>query len=275
MQEKIVKTQMTNNNPIGVFDSGFGGLTVMTEIIKILPLENFIYFGDTIHIPYGSKSKNTVIEYSKEIASFLTKNKVKMIVIACNTASSFALPVLQKILKIPTIGVIKTSAKIAVLTSKNKKIGIIGTEGTINSGAYPKEINKISKCKVYQQACPLLVPLVEEGWNTGQITEAIIKKYIRPLLNKKIDTLVLGCTHYPLLKKILIKNLEKNITLVDSAKATAKEVKNILNKKNIFSSKKYKKFLKFFVSDNPKKFQKIGKRFFSKKIFNVKKIKLR
>ncbi|MDR3275214.1 MAG: glutamate racemase [Endomicrobium sp.] len=265
---------MTNNNPIGIFDSGFGGLTVMSEIIKALPFESLIYFGDTAHVPYGSKSKNTVVKYSKEITSFLIKYRVKLIVIACNTASAFALPVLQKTLKIPVIGVIEPGAKAAVAASKNKKIGVIGTEGTINSGSYLKEINKISKSKVYQQPCPLFVPLVEEGWNNGPITDSIVKKYIEPLLNKEIDTLVLGCTHYPLLRKTLSKTLGKSITLIDSAKATAKEVNNILNKTHILSNGKCRKFLKFYVSDNPGKFKKIGGRFFSKKIDDVKKIEM-
>ncbi|MDR2676548.1 MAG: glutamate racemase [Endomicrobium sp.] len=269
---------MINNKPIGIFDSGLGGLTVMSEIIKILPLENFVYFGDTAHIPYGSKSKDVIIKYSKEIIFFLMKHKVKLIVVACNTASAFILPILQKNFKIsiPVVEMIKSSIKAALVTSKNKKIGIIGTEGTINSGIYLKEINKISKCKIYQQACPLFVPLIEEGLNKGSIVDSVVKKYINPILRKKIDTLILGCTHYPILKKALSKNLGKNIKLINSAKTTAKEVKNTLNKMNILASKKCKKN-KFFVSDNPEKFQRVGNYFFSKKILNlnVKKIEIK
>ena len=268
------KNKTINNNPIGIFDSGFGGLTVMSAINEVLPLENLIYFGDTAHVPYGSKSKNIVIRYSKEITSFLAKCKVKFIVVACNTASAFALPILKRTLKMPIIGVIKPGSKAAVFASKNKKIGVIGTEGTINSRSYLQEINKIYRCKVYQQACPLLVPLIEEGWNDDEITDSIVKKYVKPLLDKQIDTLVLGCTHYPLLKKTLQKNLGEKIILIDSANATAYEVRDILNKKCLFADRRSKKFLRFYVSDNPDKFKMIGSRFFSKKIFDVKKIKM-
>jgi glutamate racemase len=273
IMQKKQKSKPINNNPIGIFDSGFGGLTVMSEICKVLPYENLIYFGDTAHVPYGSKSQNTVIKFSKEIASFLIKQKVKLIVIACNTATAFALPVLQKKFKIPIIGVIKPGAKISILVSKNKKIGIIGTEGTINSKSYPKEINKLAKVKVYQQACPLFVPIVEEGFINCEFTYAIVQKYIQPLLNKKIDTIVLGCTHYPLLKNIIRKHLAGNITLIDSAQAISQEVKNTLIEKNLLANND-KPYFKFYVSDNPLKFKKIGYRFFGKEITNIKKIDL-
>jgi glutamate racemase len=246
----------------------------MSAITEMLPLESLIYFGDTAHVPYGSKSKNIVIKYSKEITSFLMRCEVKMIVIACNTASAFALSILQKTLRVPVIGVIEPGSKAAVYASKSKKIGIIGTEGTISSKSYLLEINKISQSEVYQQACPLLVPLVEEGWSSGEITDSIVKKYIEPLLDKKIDTLVLGCTHYPLLREALEKNVGGNIVLIDSAKATAQEVKNILKETCLLADVKGKKFLKFYVSDNPEKFRTLGSRFFSKKIPVVKKIKM-
>jgi glutamate racemase len=268
------KSRAINNHPIGVFDSGFGGLTVMSAIIEALPLESLVYFGDTAHVPYGSKSKNIVIKYSREITSFLMRCKVKLIVVACNTASAFALSILQKTLRVPVIGVIEPGSKAAVYASKNKKIGVIGTEGTISSKSYLREINKISQSKVYQQACPLFVPLVEEGWSRGEITDSVVKKCIEPLLDKKIDTLVLGCTHYPLLKEALEKNVGGNVVLIDSAKATAQEVKNILQKTCLLADVKGKKFLRFYVSDNPEKFQTIGSRFFSKKISVVKKIKM-
>jgi glutamate racemase len=274
MRAKI-KTRTINNHPIGIFDSGFGGLTVMAAITEILPLESLIYFGDTAHVPYGSKSKNIVIKYSKEISSFLMRCKVKLIVIACNTASAFALSILQKTLKVPVIGMIEPGSKAAVYASKNKKIGVIGTEGTVSSKSYLREINRISKSsKIYQQACPLFVPLVEEGWSSGGITDSIVKKYIKPLLNKKIDTLILGCTHYPLLRETLKKNVGGNVVLIDSAKAAAQEVKNILKKTCLLADVEGKKFLKFYVSDNPEKFQTIGSRFFSEKISGVKKIKM-
>jgi glutamate racemase len=194
--------------------------------------------------------------------------------VACNTASALALPILEKILKTPIIGVIDPGARAAIDASKNFRIGIIGTEGTIGSKSYPKAINKLAKAKIYQQSCPLFVPLVEEGLIDEEITDRIVKKYIKPLLVKKIDTLLLGCTHYPLLRKTLDRNLDKNIILVDSATSTALEVKRILDKKSILALKNGKKYLKFYVSDNPEKFKKIGKRFFSKNITAVKKIDL-
>lgn len=274
MQKKKEIKILSNNNPIGIFDSGFGGLTVMSAINKVLPSENLIYFGDTAHIPYGTKSQNAILKFSKEITSFLIKNRVKLIVVACNTASALALPVLEKTLKVPIIGVIAPGARAAIDASKNFRIGIIGTEGTIGSKSYPKAINKLAKAKIYQQACPLLVPLVEEGWIDEEITDRTVKKYIKPLLAKKIDTLVLGCTHYPLLRKTLERNLDKNIILVDSATSTALEVKRILDKKSLLASKNGKKYLKFYVSDNPEKFKKIGRRFFSKNITTIKKIDL-
>ncbi|MDR2251787.1 MAG: glutamate racemase [Endomicrobium sp.] len=274
MQKKKEMKILSNNNPIGIFDSGFGGLTVMSAINKVLPSENLIYFGDTVHIPYGAKSQNAILKFSKEITSFLIKNRVKLIVVACNTASALALPVLEKTLKVPIIGVIAPGAKAAIDASKNFRIGIIGTKGTIGSKFYPKAINKLAKAKIYQHACPLLVPLVEKGWIDGEITDRTVKKYIKHLLAKKIDTLVLGCTHYPLLRKTLERNLDKNIILVDPATSTALEVKRILDKKSLLASKNGKKYLKFYVSDNPEKFKKIGRRFFSKNITTVKKINL-
>ena len=245
----------------------------MSEINKCLPKENLIYFGDTAHVPYGSKSKDAVIKFSKDIADFLVKKNVKLIVIACNTASAFALKYLQKTLKIPVIGVIEPGAKAAILASKNKNIGVIGTEGTVKSNSYLKAIKEKANAQISQQACPLFVPLVEEGWTNNKITSDIVATYLKPLLNKKIDTLVLGCTHYPLLKPVLQKYAGKNITLIDSAKATANEVKNILEAKNIKSAGK-KANLSFFVSDSPEKFKFIGSKFFGKKIKSVKKIEL-
>ncbi|MDR1195150.1 MAG: glutamate racemase [Endomicrobium sp.] len=269
------KTNSTaKNKPIGIFDSGFGGLTVMSAVNKVLPGENLIYFGDTAHVPYGSKSKNTVIKFSKDIAAFLTKSNIKMLVIACNTASAFALPVLKKQMTIPVVGVIEPGAKAAVTATKNKKIGIIGTEGTVGSNSYYKAVKKISKATVFQQACPLFVPLVEEGLNKGAITDEIVKLYVKPLTAKKIDTLILGCTHYPLLKNTLKKIAGKNIRLIDSANATASSVKKILEENAMTSGKNSGGKLLFYASDNPEKFQKIGSRFFTNKIKNVKKVYL-
>jgi len=269
-----IKNRTAVNKPIGIFDSGFGGLTVMSEIRKSLPAENIIYFGDTAHVPYGSKSKNTVIKFAKDIADFLIKKDVKLVVVACNTASAFALDYLKKHLSVPVIGVIEPGSKAAAAVTKNKNIGVIGTEGTVKSGSYLKAIKKISKYSVSQQACPLFVPLVEEGWVENDITDSVVKHYLKPLLKKNIDTLVLGCTHYPLLKNTLQKNVGKKITLIDSAKATANEVKNVLEKNNLYSQQKKKGTLAFYVSDNPEKFAAIGRKFFSDKISKVQKVSL-
>jgi len=274
MQKKKEIKVLRNNNPIGIFDSGFGGLTVMSAINKVLPSENLIYFGDTAHVPYGAKSQNIIIKFSKDITSFLISNKVKLIVVACNTASALALPVLEKTLKVPVIGVIAPGARAAVDASKKLRIGIIGTEGTIGSKSYPKAIKKLAKAKTYQQSCPLFVPLVEEGLTSGEITDGIVKKYIKPLLAKNIDTLVLGCTHYPLLKNVLENAVGKTIELVDSANTIACEVIRELKEKNLLSNSKKKDNLSFYASDNPQKFQKLGSIFFHKKISAVKKAAL-
>ena len=269
-----LKMEKENKKSIGIFDSGFGGLTVVSAVNKLLPHENILYFGDTAHVPYGSKSKNTVIKFSKEIAAFLLKKNVKLIIVACNTASAFALDCLQKNLTIPVIGVIHPGAKAAAASTKNKKIGVIGTEGTIKSGSYSKTIKKLLRASVFEQACPLFVPLVEEGWNNNAITKKIAEIYLSPLAGAGIDTLVLGCTHYPLLKNVIKKIAGKKIKLIDSADATAEEVKNTLTLKNLFNKQNKKSKIEFFVSDNPEKFKKIGGNFLKNEIGKVAKIDL-
>ena len=270
MQEKQTK----NNRPIGIFDSGFGGLTVMSAISKLMPKENLVYFGDTAHVPYGSKSKKIVTEFATKISKFLVKNDVKMIVIACNTASAFSLDTLKKVIKVPIIGVIKAGSIMAAQNTKNKKIGVIGTEGTIKSSAYEKEIKKYNnKINCFSQACPLFVPLVEEGWNNGKITEDIIKVYLSDLVNKKIDTIILGCTHYPLLKQTIKKVIGNKISIIDSANAVALAVKNLLTEKGLLKVNG-KSTYKFYVSDGPEKFKNIGSKFLGKKILTVKKVEI-
>lgn len=270
MQEKPAK----NNKPIGIFDSGFGGLTVMSAISKLMPKENIIYFGDTAHVPYGSKSKKIVTDLATKISKFLIKNDVKMIVIACNTASAFSLDYLKKNIKVPVIGVIKAGSVMAAQNTKNKKIGVIGSEGTIKSNAYTKEIKKYDgKIKCFSKACPLFVPLVEEGWCNGKVTENIINIYLKDLVNKNIDTIILGCTHYPLLKKTIKKVIGEKINVIDSANAVALVVKELLTKNNLLNNS-CKPVYKFYVSDGPEKFKNIGSKFFGKKILNVKKVEI-
>jgi len=264
MQEKI-----QNNKPIGIFDSGFGGLTVMSAVGKIMPKENIVYFGDTAHVPYGTKSKKTVTDFALKISNFLVKNNVKMIVIACNTASAFSLEYLKKNIKVPVVGVIKAGSVVAAQKTKNKMVGVIGTEGTIKSGAYEKEIKKYDKTiKCFSKACPLFVPLVEEGWCNGQITEKVINVYLKNLASKNIDTIILGCTHYPLLKKTIKKVIGQKINIIDSSVAVALEVKDFLIKNNLLKTTGKGRH-RFYVSDAPEKFKAIGSKFLGDKISNV------
>ncbi len=268
------ENQTKNNRAIGIFDSGFGGLTVMSAISKLLPKENLIYFGDSAHVPYGSKSKKVVTEFSTDISKFLVKKNVKMIVIACNTASAYSLKTLKKVIKVPIIGVIEAGSVVALQNTKNKKVGVIGTEGTVKSNAYAKEIKKHNKkINCFSKACPLFVPLVEEGWNSGKITEEIISVYLKELVDKKIDTIILGCTHYPLLKDTIKKVIGKNINIIDSATAVATAVKDLL-KKNKLLKEKGKGRYEFYVSDDPEKFKKLGSKFFNNKINKVTKVEL-
>lgn len=268
------ENQTKNNKAIGIFDSGFGGLTVMSAISKLLPKENLIYFGDSAHVPYGSKSKKVVTEFSTEISKFLVKKNVKMIVIACNTASAYSLKTLKKVIKVPIIGVIEAGSVVALQNTKNKKVGVIGTEGTVKSNAYAKEIKKHDKkINCFSKACPLFVPLVEEGWNQGKITEEIISVYLKELVNKKIDTIILGCTHYPLLKDTIKKVIGKNIKIIDSATAVATAVKDLLGKNKLLKEKGKGRY-EFYVSDDPAKFKSLGSKFFNSTIKKVTKVEL-
>ena len=215
--------------PIGVFDSGVGGLTVAREIIRNLPNERIVYFGDTARVPYGSKSKDTIIRFSRQIIRFLRTQNVKAIVIACNTASALALDEVEKELDIPIIGVLKPGAKVAAETTKNGKIGVIGTESTINSGMYKKFIcEQNPNIRVYGKACPLFVPLVEEGWLRDPVTEEVARRYLEDLLQEGIDSLILGCTHYPLLRSLIRKIAGDSVNLVNPAYETARELGELL-----------------------------------------------
>jgi len=261
--------------PIGVFDSGVGGLTVVSELLRVLPREDIVYFGDTAHLPYGSKSKEAVIRFSLDIANFLKEQKVKIIVVACNTASSFALSSLRENMELPVIGVIEPGAQAAIKATRNSRIGVIGTEGTINSRAFEGALKRIDKnVKVFSQGCPLFVPLVEEGWLDVPETLQIAKKYLSPLKDKGIDTLILGCTHYPLLKGLLSRIMEKKVSLIDTAEATAKAVERSLSEKNLLTKADRKAVYKFFVSDDPEKFLQLGRRFLGKNMDKAERVNL-
>lgn len=248
---------MDKNAPIGVFDSGVGGLTVVREIMKQLPNERIVYFGDTARVPYGSKSKETVITYARQIVKFLQTKKVKAIVIACNTACALAFDTVKEESDIPVIGVVKPGAKAAAATTKNGKIGIIATEATIQSGIYEEFLSQTNpEVQVHGKACPLFVPLVEEGLLDDCVTVEIANRYLQSLKEYNIDTLVLGCTHYPLIRDTLQKVAGDGVTLVNPAFETAKSLKVMLEKNGIESDRtETVTDHKFFVSDGAEKFK--------------------
>ena len=253
------KNETIRKAPIGVFDSGVGGLTVAREIMRNLPNERIVYFGDTARVPYGSKSKDTIIRYAKQIICFLRTQDVKAIVIACNTASALALEEVEKELDIPIIGVVEPGARVAAATTKNGKIGVIGTESTINSHMYPQLIKEYRPdVTVFGKACPLFCPLVEEGWLKDPVTEEVAKRYLKDLLKEDIDTLILGCTHYPLLRSLLSGLVGDQIQLVNPAYETAKELERLLKKENLANEGEKapgKEPYRFFVSDAADKFK--------------------
>jgi len=257
---------MNKDSAIGVFDSGIGGLTVLQKIIELLPKENTIYLGDTARAPYGTKSVETVLRYSFENSEFLVEKGVKLLVVACNTSTAIALDRLRSSLEVPVIGVIEPGATKALDVTKNKKIGVIGTEATIQSGAYTKALRaKDLKVEVYSRACPLFVPLVEEGWTDNAVVEMTVKVYLGSLKQSGIDTLNLGCTHYPVLKKTVRKFLGDTVCLVDSAEEIAKEVGSVL-KKDSLVRKNGDGAHSFFVTDAPDRFVKVGQRFLGEKV---------
>ena len=263
---------MNDQRPIGIFDSGVGGLTVFSEVEKALPREEIVYFGDTARVPYGTKSKETVTRFSVENIEFLMKHNVKLVLVACNTASSLSLGFLKRCFRVPIIGVIEPGAKMAVNSTRNNKIGVIGTSATISSGAYERAIKKISsRMSVFSRSCPLFVPLVEEGWNAGFIAGKIASVYLGALKNKNIDTLILGCTHYPLLKSVIRKVMGDKISLVDSAQGVAKEAKSILAASGLMNETPGRKKHKFFVSDEPEHFMRLSERFLRRRTKCVKK----
>lgn len=245
--------------PIGVFDSGVGGLTVVKEIMNQIPGETIIYFGDTARLPYGSKSKKTIITYTRQIVRFLMRKGVKAIVIACNTASAFALETIKDEIDIPIIGVVKPGAKVAARTTLNGKVGVIGTEGTIQSGIYNRFLSKTNpKVTVFGKAFPLFVPLVEEGLIDDPITFEMARRYIGELLDKDIDTLVLGCTHYPLLRETIRKVVGDEIFLVNPAYETAKCLAAVLTEHNLRNDTTQALNHKFYVSDGAEKFKRFA-----------------
>lgn len=257
---------------IGIFDSGVGGLTVFQAARKILPNEEFIYLGDTARVPYGTKSPVTVLRYAQQAAAFLVRQRVKALVVACNTASSVAVPVLAKRFRLPVIGVIEPGAKRAAELTRNGKIGVIGTEGTVKSEAYPQAIRQIDPdLAIFSVPCPLFVPLAEEGWAEHPVARMCAEEYLAPLLREGVDTLVLGCTHYPLLKPTLQQLLGDQVRLVDSAEATAKEILELLTQRQLFRRTPAAS-PKFFVTDVPTRFCRVGGAFLGGALTDVQQV---
>ena len=263
------------NNPIGVFDSGIGGLTVLKEIMEVLPNEDIIYFGDTARVPYGPRSKETVTKYTFQCIEFLLSKNIKAIVIACNTATARSLKYAQEKYDIPIIGVIEAGARTAATVTQNRKIGVIGTEGTINSKAYEKEIEKLDKnIEIVGKACPLFVPLAEENWCETDIAELTAKKYLEEIKDCNIDSLVLGCTHYPLLINTIAKVMGSEIKLVNPARETAKDLKNVLLQNELLRDSNQNVKYEYYVSDEPTKFINIGENFLKKEIDNIELVEI-
>jgi len=251
---------MNNSQPIGVFDSGIGGLTVVKALRDLLPDEEILYIGDTARVPYGNKSSETVERYSLELATILAREKAKLIVVACNTVSSVAIPKLRTHVSVPVIGVIEPGAQAAIATTQNRHVGVIGTRATIRSGAYENALRALNvHVRVTSQACPLLVPLIEEGLLDDKLTDQAIARYLDPMIADGIDTLVLGCTHYPLLSQAIVRLLGDKIQLVDSAKNCAFAVRNLLDRQSLRRSSSGKGGLRIALTDKADNFLSVAR----------------
>ena len=262
---------------IGVFDSGIGGLTVVRELLRILPREPIVYLGDTARVPYGNKSRETVLKFSTENVLFLLHHDVKLVIIACHTASSFALPFLERHFKHPILGVIEPGVEMALQTTRSGRIGVIGTHATISSGAYPHAFgrhNSNPKVKVFQVPCPLFVPLVEEGCLSDSITEQVASRYLSPLKAARIDTLILGCTHYPLLKPVVARAVGSKVRLIDSAYQVALKAREVLQSLGLERSagNGTGATRRFFVTDEPRHFESLSRRFLGRRVGDVAKV---
>lgn len=260
---------------IGVFDSGVGGLTVLKEIVRALPQEDTVYLGDTARVPYGTKSPETVIRYSHQIAEFLVSRDIKLLVVACNTASAVALDSLKESFSIPIVGVIEPGARRAVSVTRSGKVAVIGTEGTVKSSAYTKAIKRLApEVQVVSRACPLFVPLAEEGWVDNEVARLTARTYLQGLTDEGIDTLVLGCTHYPLLKPVIAEVMGPAVTLVDSAEETARTVAEILGESSLLRPAAERGNHHYFVTDIPAGFIRVGNRFLGGRLGDVYQVSL-
>lgn len=252
---------MSARSAIGVFDSGLGGLTVFHALARRMPEESLTYFGDTAHVPYGSKSPEAIARYSTAVARFLAGRGIKLLVVACNTSSAWALPAIRKAVKVPVIGVVEPGARAALAVTRGRRIGIIGTEATVRSRAYPKALAALARgVRTESAACPLFVPLVEEGWWDGAVVAEVARRYCAPLKAAKVDTLILGCTHYPFLKKALARTMGSKVRLIDSAEETARETERVLSELGLRAPKGRKGRREFYASDAPERFARLGRR---------------
>lgn len=259
--------------PIGVFDSGVGGLTVVRALMERLPFESILYFGDTARVPYGIKSVPTIESYTAQITDYLLGRGVKMLIVACNTMAAVAAPVVQQRTRLPVVDVIEAGARVAAATTRNGVVGVIGTPTTINSNAYAKVLHQHrSELRVFSQACPLLVPLVEEGWLDHPVTRMTVDEYLKPVLAEGIDTLVLGCTHYPLLKPLLRAAVGDDVTLVDSAITTADRAAELLQQQGLTQAPGVSPDYTFCVTDIPLRFQTIGERFLGRALPQIERV---
>jgi glutamate racemase len=261
--------------PIGIFDSGVGGLTVAREIHRVLPREDLIYLGDTARVPYGTKGPTTVTRFACEDAQFLVQQNVKAIVVACNTVSAWAMPALERRFSVPVFGVVVPGVLAALEKSRTGRIGVIGTGATIRSKSYENGIRARSDtARVYSQACPLLVPLVEAGWMRHEITARVLAVYLKPLLRHRVDTLVLGCTHYPLLKPAIRRLTGKGVALVDSAESCARHVREKLESARLLNPQQKKGTIQPFLTDETDGFERIATRFLGAPVEQVWKVEL-
>lgn len=259
---------------IGIFDSGVGGLTVFKALLQVLPGEQLFYLGDTARVPYGTKSPGTVLRYAQEAAAFLVQQRVKMLVVACNTASAVAIETLEQRFSLPVIGVIEPGARKAAAVTRNRRVGVVGTEGTIRSGAYSRAIHAVdARIEVFAAPCPLFVPLAEEGWADHEVAHLAAREYLAPLIAQNIDTLVLGCTHYPLLKKTLQRILGPRVQLIDSAAETARLVADRLGKQNALRSIEPLP-PRYFVTDETTRFKRVGGAFVGAELHDVTQVEL-
>jgi glutamate racemase len=265
-----------SHKPIGIFDSGVGGLTVQKALVARLPFENTVYLGDTARVPYGTKSADVVVRYSVRNAQFLVEQDIKLLVVACNTASAVAIPELQAKLDIPVLGVIEPGADAAARATRSGHLGVIGTPGTIRSGAYQRAVEAIRPgTRVEAKACPLFVPLAEEGWTSGEVPTLVAREYLTELSLAKVDTLVLGCTHYPLLKDVIASVMGPTVALVDSAEATAEAVAAVLHReKSLAPARAAHVNRRYFVTDIPEPFLRVAGRFLGHDVHAAEQIDL-